>query len=113
MTTSLNFIEVQRAARYEYHRAQAICYGSLIAVAGLQVIDVVSTQQIMNLPGGVELNPMVALLMTLLGSAWWVVKLALVGCVIGFVAYARATRTAGALLGISALVVANNLSILL
>ena len=53
---------------------------TLILFATVQVADIITTNRALALPGRMEVNPLMAQAMAHLGSAWWVPKLAIIGC---------------------------------
>jgi Domain of unknown function (DUF5658) len=50
-----------------------------ILFIGLQIVDVVTTNYALAVPGNWEANPIMHLSQTHLGSAWWLPKVAAVG----------------------------------
>lgn len=77
--------------------------------AALQVADVVTTNQALSRPGIWEANPLMRLLQSDLGAAWWLAKLACVALAVDVVL--RLKRSWPMLIAISyyALTVGNNL----
>jgi hypothetical protein len=82
----------------------------LLAFAALQVLDVLSTQYFLSTGRSIEGNPFVLLLMVHLGAWWWVAKLALAMTSVPVLVRAK-TRYAVGLVGLTAVVVVNNLTI--
>jgi Domain of unknown function (DUF5658) len=52
----------------------------LVLFVGLQIADIVTTNYALAIPGIWEANPLMALSQARLGTAWWLPKLAVVGC---------------------------------
>jgi hypothetical protein len=52
-----------------------------ILFAALQIADVVTTNYALAMPGVWEVNPLMALVQTQLGTVWWLPKMAVVGFV--------------------------------
>jgi hypothetical protein len=59
----------------------------LILIAVAQILDVISTNRALLSGAGVEANPLVAAVMAMMGSYWWLWKVALAG----FFAYVALT----------------------
>jgi hypothetical protein len=55
------------------------------AIVVLQMIDVLTTLRVVA-AGGAELNPIMSVLMGLLGPAWWMPKVIFASCVAGYFA---------------------------
>jgi hypothetical protein len=59
--------------------ASRVFWKLMILFAALQIADVVTTNYALAMPGVWEANPLMALLQTRLGAAWWLPKVAVVG----------------------------------
>lgn len=54
-----------------------------VAIVALEVVDVLTTIKVVA-AGGSELNPVMSVLMELLGPVWWIPKVVLASCVAGY-----------------------------
>jgi glucose-6-phosphate-specific signal transduction histidine kinase len=90
-------------------RAAQLRVAALIGamIVALQTADVLTTMKVVA-SGGVELNPVVALLMGLLGPAWWLPKLFFASLVAGYFGTRPVNWRAVAVLDVCAFVVFNN-----
>jgi hypothetical protein len=80
------------------------------AIVALEVLDVLTTIKIVA-AGGSELNPVMSVLMGLLGPAWWVPKVILASGVAGYFATRPSVSwRAVVVLILCAVVAANNLA---
>jgi Domain of unknown function (DUF5658) len=60
-------------------RDAPVCWLLLLLFALLQVADVVTTNYALAVPGVWEANPLMALMQSRFGAAWWLPKVAAVG----------------------------------
>jgi Domain of unknown function (DUF5658) len=58
-----------------------VCWLLLILFAAFQIADVVTTNYALAVPGVLEANPLIALMQSRLGAAWWLPKAAVAGFV--------------------------------
>ena len=65
--------------RRRYPPAPPVCRLLLLLFALLQVADVVTTNYALAVPGVWEANPLMALMQSRFGAAWWLPKVAAVG----------------------------------
>ena len=54
-------------------------------IVALQVLDVLTTLRVV-VAGGAEINPVMSVLMALLGPLWWIPKVIFASCVAGYFA---------------------------
>jgi hypothetical protein len=83
------------------------------AIVALEVLDVLTTIKVVA-AGGAELNPVMSVLMVLLGPAWWIPKAILASCVAGYFGTRRSVSwPVAVVLALCAIVVLNNVAQLL
>jgi hypothetical protein len=82
-------------------------------IVTLEVLDVLTTIKVVA-AGGAELNPLMSVLMGLLGPAWWVPKAILASCVAGYFGTRRSVGWPPVVVAVlCAIVVLNNITQLL
>ena len=101
------------AAQIQAHRVMRIC---ALTIALVQVLDIATTNAALA-AGGAELNPVMRLSMSNLGSVWWLPKAVVAVFILAYV-FSRLTppptrriiALTTTVLAVSALVVANNIA---